>query len=45
LLDDMSDSAPEIVALDGSTVADLPEGGLTVEAVATQIASGDRPGL
>jgi hypothetical protein len=45
LLDDMSDSAPEIVALDGSTVADLPEGGLTVEAVATQVASGDRPGL
>ena len=45
LLDDLSDSAPEIVALDGSTVADLPEGGLTIDVVAAPVASGDRPGL
>ena len=36
LLEDIS--APEIVALDGSTVADLPEGGLSVDALAAPVA-------
>ena len=45
LLEELSDSAPEIVALDGSTVADLPEGGLNVDAVAVPVGGGDRPGL
>lgn len=36
LLEDIS--APEIVALDGSTVADLPEGGLSVDAIAAPVA-------
>lgn len=41
LLDDMPGAAPEIVALDGSTVADLPEGGLTVNVMAVPVASAD----
>ncbi len=45
LLDELPDSAAEIVALDGSTVDDLPEGGLSMNEVAAPLGSGDRPGL
>jgi hypothetical protein len=41
LLDDMPGAAPEIVALDGSTVADLPESGLTVGVMAVPVGSAD----
>jgi hypothetical protein len=39
LLDDMPPEAAEIVALDGSTVADLPEIGLTADGVAVPVGS------